>query len=167
MFYRSEGVRYSPAVVLLFFHYNDVVYNERQDYFGAPKPAFEMGSGRLRLHRFPVQRHVPPPPPPQPEQRPHEEGSALLEWVQDRLWYSRPRPYNALARLGLWSPMPRVPIRLELRVYERRYVPEIEDAWEKTAAILAALAREVAANGARLLVIGVPSRRRWTSGPGN
>ena len=54
--------------------------------------------------------------------------------------------------------MPHVPIRLELRVYQRSRVPEIEAAWEKTAAILTALARETHTRGTRLVVVGVPSR---------
>jgi hypothetical protein len=54
--------------------------------------------------------------------------------------------------------MPRVPTRLELRVYERRRVEEIEDAWAKTAAILAAADRDARSLGAHLLVVHVPSR---------
>ncbi|HEX9709888.1 MAG TPA: SGNH/GDSL hydrolase family protein, partial [Candidatus Thermoplasmatota archaeon] len=30
LFYRTEGVRYAPRVVVLFFHYNDILYNEFQ-----------------------------------------------------------------------------------------------------------------------------------------
>jgi hypothetical protein len=160
-------VKYAPRVVAVFFYYNDVVYNNRQEYFQTPKPIFEMGGGTLKLHRYPV---TPWPPEqaaaePRPEQA--EGGSALLEWLRDRLWYGAPRAYNALARLGLWRPMARVPIRLELRVYERRVEPEIEDAWAKTAAILHTLAREARGHGASLLLVGIPSRfevdeRSWS-----
>jgi lysophospholipase L1-like esterase len=157
LFYQSEGVRYRPRVVLLFFHYNDVVYNERQDYFGAPKPVFEMTGDELRLHRYPV-REPPARRPPSPRDDKAEEGLALFAWVRQRMWYGAPRAYSVLARAGLWSPMPKVPIRLELRVYQRDSVPEIEEAWDKTAAILGALAREVESQGARLLLVSVPSR---------
>jgi len=54
--------------------------------------------------------------------------------------------------------MRRVPIRLELRVYERRQEPIIEDAWAKTQAILRALAADVREHGARLIVVAIPSR---------
>jgi hypothetical protein len=54
--------------------------------------------------------------------------------------------------------MPHMSTRLELRVYERRRVEPVEDAWAKTAAILAEAARATQARGARLLVIHVPSR---------
>ncbi len=159
LFYRSEGVKYAPQVVAVFFYYNDVVYNDRQEYFQTPKPIFEMGGGTLRLHRYPVKPWAPSqaasdaPAVEQPE-----GGSALLEWLRDRLWYGAPRAYNALARIGLWRPMPKVPIRLELRVYERRPEPLIEDAWAKTQAILHALAGEVRASDAQLLLVGIPSR---------
>jgi hypothetical protein len=159
LFYRSEGVKYAPRVVLLFIYYNDVLYNDRQEYFQGPKPIFEMGGGALRLHRFPVRR---PRPEETPAEPPAEErsagGSAALEWLRDRLWYGAPRAYNALARVGLWPPMPRVPIRLELRVYERRPVADIEDAWAKTALILKALNEEVRGRGASLLLVGIPAR---------
>ncbi|HET8645349.1 MAG TPA: SGNH/GDSL hydrolase family protein, partial [Vicinamibacteria bacterium] len=193
LFYRSEGVKYRPQVVAVFFYYNDVVYNDRQEYFQTPKPIFEMGGGALRLHRYPVKPWDPaqaatePPAelaedgglgaqprsgsePARSGGSPHgpsagihsrrspPEGSALLEWARDRLWYGAPRAYNALARLGLWRPMPRMPIRLELRVYERRREPIIEDAWAKTRAILRALAGEVRAAGGHLVLVGVPSR---------
>ena len=160
LFYRSEGVKYAPEVVVVFFYYNDVLYNDRQEYFTGPKPIFEMGSGVLKLHRFPVRR-------PRPEEAAADVaegtgggggGSAALEWLRDRLWYGAPRAYNALARLGLWPPMPRVPIRLELRVYEKREVADIEDAWAKTALILKTMAEEVRGHGASLVLVGIPAR---------
>jgi hypothetical protein len=47
---------------------------------------------------------------------------------------------------------------LELRVYERRRVEPVEEAWAKTAALLAEAARATQSRGARLLIIHVPSR---------
>ena len=32
LFYRTDGARYRPALVLLFFFWNDVIYTDRQDY---------------------------------------------------------------------------------------------------------------------------------------
>jgi len=157
LFYRSEGQRYAPRIVLLFFHYNDIVYNERQEYFGTPKPVFEMGGGNLRVHRIPVRQRPPQAAPAAAVAEP-ESGSALVEWIRDRMWYGAPKAYNAVARLGLWPPMPQVGTRLELRVYETRRVPEIEDAWAKTGALLAAAARDVEESGGRFLVVYAPSR---------
>lgn len=158
LFYQTEGHRYSPRIVLLFFHYNDVIYNDRQDYFGTSKPVFEMGEGRLCVHRLPVrERPRETAGGPATASEP-ESPSALLEWIRERMWYGAPRAYNAAARLGLWPPMPRMSTRLELRVYERRRVEPVEDAWGKTAAILGELAHAAETRGARLLVVHIPSR---------
>jgi lysophospholipase L1-like esterase len=158
LFYQTEGHRYAPAVVVLFFYYNDVVYNDRQEFFGAPKPVFEMGEGRLCIHRLPVKEPTAPLRPEAPVEEQDRSGSALVEWLRERLWYGAPAAHDRLARLRLWRPMPRVPTRLELRVYERRRVEEVEDAWTKTAAILGALDAEARSRRARLLVVHVPSR---------
>jgi lysophospholipase L1-like esterase len=161
LFYLTEGARYTPAIVILFFYYNDVVYNDRQFYFGMRKPIFEIGAGRLQLHRYPV-----PPPPPVERSQSDEEGrggekdaggSALVEWIKERLWYGAPSIYDALGRVGLWEPMSRISPRWELRVYQRLHVPEIEDAWIKTTLLLDAFDRSVRSRGARFLVAGIPS----------
>jgi hypothetical protein len=85
LFYETEGQRYAPRVVVLFFYYNDIVYNDRQDYFGAPKPEFQMGEGRLCIHRVPVRRPTSPIAAEPAMQVPAASGSALVEWVRERL----------------------------------------------------------------------------------
>jgi len=155
LFYATEGVRYSPRVVLLFFYYNDVLYNDRDHFAEQPKPLFADHDGRLEL----VRRQVPLPPPAGHERRPPPPGgSALLEWLHDRLLYGAPRAAQALGRLGLWEPLARPRTPLEIRVYERRPPVEIDAAWTKTADLLGALAGEASAHGARLLVVYVPNR---------
>jgi len=155
LFYLTEGVRYSPRVVLLFFYYNDVLYNDRDHFAKQPKPLFADHDGRLEL----VRRSVPVPPPAGRERRPPPpQGSAVLEWLHDRLLYGAPRAGQALARLGLWEPLPKPRAPLEIRVYDRHPPGEIDAAWTKTAELLAALAREAAAHDARLLVVYVPNR---------
>ncbi len=161
LFYRSEGARYAPRVVVLFFYYNDVLYNSFDSSSGAPKPRLAAGKdGRLEPRRFPV-----PKPPERSDEEadaagadPGTRGSLLYAWVHDRLWSGAPRTYNALARLGLWRPRPKLGARLELRVYEKKTIPKLEDAWRQTALILGALARDVGGAGGRLLVAYVPSR---------
>jgi hypothetical protein len=167
LFFRSEGARYRPRVVVLFFYYNDLVYNDRQDYFGLPKPALTMVGSSVKLHRYPVRRRAGAPAAPADREEPEGGGSALRELVRERLWHGAPWLHDALARLGLWPSMPRLPVRLELRVFERRRIPQIEQAWAKTGALLLALQAAAEAEGARLLVAYVPSRmevdeRTWT-----
>jgi lysophospholipase L1-like esterase len=158
LFYRTEGQLYAPRIVLLFFHYNDIVYNDRQEYFGTPKPVFEMGGGRLCIHQIPVRRRPRQVPPAATAVAAPESHSALVEWIRDRMWYGAPRAYNVVAKSGLWPPMPVAPTRLELRVYERRRVEVVEDAWAKTERLLGALSQDAKERGARFLVVYVPSR---------
>lgn len=156
LFFRSEGVRYEPKLVLLFFYYNDIYYNDSQSYFGRPKPIFQMKDTGLELHRYPVRRPRPRAAPAEPPEA--ASGSALLQWVSDRLWTGAPGVYDALSVLGLWEPMPRRVPREELRVYDVRQVPRLEEAWLKTEAILRAFRQDAEEAGARFLVVYVPSR---------
>ena len=157
LFYRTDGARYRPSVVLLFFYWNDVIYSDRQDYFGTPKPAFEMGGGALRLHRYPVRKK----PEEAPAARTAEEepqGSALLEMIRERLWVGAPDLHDAVARLGFWNPIPRSTPRLEMLVYDRRDLAPVEDAWEKVGAILRALKQDVEDHGSTLAIVYIPGR---------
>lgn len=162
LFYRSEGVRYSPRLVLLYFYYNDVLYNDLQFYTGhVRKPIFVFRDGELQLYKQTVPRPDPTPEPPAREADGGEtdgSGSVLLDWVKERLWFGAPGAYNALGRLGLWPPNRPVGARLEMRVYQQDRIPEIEGAWQKTALLLDALASEVEADGSRLLVVYIPNR---------
>jgi len=155
LFYRSEGVRYSPRVVVLFFYYNDVLYNDRDRFAGQPKPLLADQGGRLQLVHDPVPA---PPPAPHARRAAPPQGSALLEWLHDRLFYGAPRAHQALASLGLWPPIARMREQPEIQVYDRQPPPEVEAAWKRTASLLGALAQETAAHDARLLAVYVPSR---------
>ena len=159
LFYRSEGVRYGPKIVALFFYFNDVLYNDCDVYFGSPKPRLAVApDGRLKLTGVPVPS---PPtrageePPGEPEP---ERGSALLSFTARRLRIGAPRVFNRLAVLGLWRPVRSIPVLDELLVYKRRPPPKIRAAWRTTSAILHGLAREVREHGARLVVVYVPCR---------
>jgi hypothetical protein len=162
LFYRDEGVKYSPQVVLVFFYYNDILSNTIANYFGSPKPLLEAQGETMRLTNEPVPR----PAPPDPRQagaraQPRTlKGSVALEWLRDRLARGAPRAYNTLAALRLWEKLGGDTVEKgdQLRVYKRRRQPEIEAAWTQTAAILQALAREARGHGAHFAVVYVPSR---------
>ena len=155
LFFRSEGIRYQPQIVLLFFFYNDIIHNDRQQYYGRPKPIFQMTDEGLELHRYPLPRVSPAPPSGEASE---ESGSALFGFVRDRLYRGAPDLHDRLAKLGLWAPIQERGARLELRVFETRTIPDLEEAWSKTAAILQTLRDDVEASGAHLLVAYVPSR---------
>lgn len=160
LFYVSDGARYRPSLVLLFFFWNDVIYVDRQDYFGTPKPAFELGSGEPRIHRYPVKEKPPEPEPGADETEPQnaEGGSALISLIRERLWVGAPETHDALARLGLWNPIPKLPPRLEMLVYDQRDLAPVEDAWEKVGAILKALKKQVEGHGSKLAIAYIPGR---------
>jgi hypothetical protein len=162
LFYRDEGVKYSPQVVLLFFYYNDILSNTIANYFGSPKPLLEPEGGTMRLTNDPVPRPAPPDPRLAGVRAPPRalKGSVALEWVRDRLARGAPRAYNRLAVLRLWEPLGGDTVEKgdQLRVYKRRRQPEIEAAWTRTAEILQALAREARAHGSRFGIVYVPSR---------
>lgn len=159
LFYRSEGVRYVPSLVLLFFYWNDVLYSDRQDYFLTPKPVFEMGGGKLHLHRYPVREVPKQKGSSRPEKTQDEQGgSALLDMVRERLWVGAPAVHDGLARLGLWNPIAIATPRLEMLVYDRRDLAPIEDAWEKVEAIARALQKEVLDHGSTLALVYIPAR---------
>ena len=156
LFYIDDGARYSPQVVVLFFYYNDVLFNDRDDYFGRPKPRLVMRGTGLEVANEPV-------PGPRPRDwsaraDQDETGSALVSWIRNRLKRGAPRAYDALARLGLWSPLGGSEPGEEMRVYKTGPTPRIDGAWASTARILEALARKTADHHARLLVAYVPNR---------
>lgn len=157
LFYEEDGVRYSPQVVVLFFYYNDVLFNDRDNYFGRPKPRLVLRGTGLEVANEPV-----------PEPRPREatatradedeDGSALVSFIRERLKRGAPRAYDALAAFGLWSPLGGSQPGEEMRVYKSGPTPRIDGAWASTGRILGALAKDTAARGSRLLVAYVPNR---------
>jgi lysophospholipase L1-like esterase len=153
LFYRDEGAAYGAGVVVLLFYYNDVLYNARGAVAaGEPKPLFTFTGGTPRVKNYPLPAPSPSPPPRL------FHGSAALTWARDRLRDGAPAVYDALGRLRLWSRVPPNDVPLEMRVYERQPPETIVQAWLQTEHLLALLAREVEAHGARLLVAYVPSK---------
>ena len=152
LFFREEGHRYQPDLVLLVFYLgNDVRNNSHkldndarlrtEPYFtvgpdGSPKPvdlssrraraADGAGDGLKRILRTSVLYNV-------------FETGVLEKFGSD------PDAEEGYA----WSK--------NERVFQARYSKDWEEAWETTEALLAALAREVQARNARLVLIAAPS----------
>ena len=156
LFYMDDGARYSPQVVVLFFYYNDVLFNDRDNYYGRPKPRLVPGKTGLEVANEPVP--VPRPRDTSSRADPDETGSALVSWVRDRLKRGAPGVHDGLARLGLWPPLGGTEPGEEMRVYKTGPTPRIDGAWAGTSRILEAMARETAVRGSRFLVVHVPNR---------
>jgi hypothetical protein len=136
-----------------------VLINVRNNYWGTPVPLLAERDGQLVVANEPV------PKPPRREDasgsrpRPLLYGSAAVDWFAERLRLGAPVAYDRLARVGLWDPLGGDEVEDSFRVYRRRAAQtEVEQAWTQTHLILAALAREVARDGARFAVAYVPSR---------
>lgn len=155
LFYLMEGHRYAPDVVVLFFHYNDLLHNVHERYYRLPKPLLDVSGGEIRLANFPVPAPRPSGP---PRPRRPVAGSHAWYWVRERLMLGAPRAFNLLARAGLWDPLGGDTPSDELHAFEKRRSQELQHAWRVTDRILAGLAREAASRGSRLLVAYVPAR---------
>jgi lysophospholipase L1-like esterase len=167
LFFKQEGVRYAPRVVLLFFYYNDILYTVRPHRLGIPKPLLVFDSPEPRVANYPVPWRESRESAPRPA--PTFRGSAAFAWLADRLEQGRPQLYNRLAEYGLWPPIRRRRIAEEFLVFRRAPDPgsrpafrvsaqETEAAWDRTERILEALNVAVRGVGAQLLAVYVPAR---------
>lgn len=159
LYYVDRARPWRPDLVLLFFFYNDVLINVRNNYWGTPVPLLAERDGQLVVANEPV------PKPPRRDvarasgPRPLLYGSAAVDWFAERLRLGAPVAYDRLARLGLWDPLGGDDVEDTFRVYRRRAAQvEVEQAWAHTHLILGTFAREVARDGARFAVVYVPSR---------
>ena len=159
LFYLDEGRKYRPDLVLVFFYYNDVLFNVRDRYGnGDPKPLLVSGAGGLEAVPAPGPRPSPPPVEATSETREETHGSALLQWVGSRLRRGAPRAYNVLASFGLWARAQPKPPSDQLQVYRRRASPEIHDAWDRTSLILGDLKDAAKREHTEVVLVYVPSR---------
>lgn len=152
LFFRQQGHGYRPRVVVLFFYYNDILYNARASVGPAPKPLLKFRAGAFVVTNAPLS------PPAAAKTARVAWRSEALEWLRERLLESAPRAYGVVARTGLWPPIEKPRAGTELEVYSRAPSREVQDAWAQTVNILRALRSSVEEAGGRLLVVYVPSK---------
>ncbi len=158
LFYRDEGRKYAPDVVVLFVYHNDIPYLVLEDYLGYPKPRLDFSTAPPRVANEPVPRYEPSPaaegPPASAAGGRH---SYLFELVKDAIERTSARTYNRMARLGLWEPLRVLPMNEELRLYQVPELGHLRPAWSAFTWTLETLGKAVAAGGGRLVVAYVPS----------
>jgi hypothetical protein len=165
LFYLYEGYRYAPDIVLLDFTPNDVINNyqpieslvEREPDGVVHKPYFVLEDGRLSLKNFP---YVEAQPPLSGTPDGFLYNNSVAYRVFEGAWgdfrenlYEKlrergvlpPKEKNGGKQLGAYNP--------GLYIYEDRDMPEVEAAWQLTAAILERLKVEAESRGARLVVV--------------
>jgi len=193
LFFDEIGRNYQPDLVLVaFFPANDIMNNsvslESENFGGVRKPYFLVEDGELVLHNYPVgsepqpeRSSTPPadpsepaltPDPPLDFTQPVLEHSALYRYLVPRLRVAAPGLALKLARWGL------IPSGSETRnaaqgadyiptaygVYHDPLAPEWESGWKTTTAILAELKSAVEQDGARLVVVILPSQEQAVPG---
>ena len=169
LWFLNEGAALRPDVVVVFAYYNDIIHNIRERYWGSPKPLTIVVDGKIVPTNLPLPRPFPPREASGLREKPRAaiQGSALRALVLDRLVVGAPRLYNRLATLGLWEAWEPESLPDELRAYKARgRAPDFEEAWDRTRAILKALADGVRQAGATPVLVHVPaqfeiSERDW------
>jgi hypothetical protein len=156
LYWKSAGRSLQPNLVVLFLYHNDILANDMAHYWGTPKPLLVWRRGQLELTTDPVPRREPRAPAAAAVDE--HEGSALLQFVEERLKRGSPRLWDALAAYGVLNERDRPQPRDEMRVYTLGPTPRMNGAWLKTRLILDALRQGVAADGGRLLIVYVPAR---------
>ncbi len=148
-------------MVLVFAYYNDILHNIRVRYWGSPKPLTEVINGQI------VPTNLPLPEPVRAEESGgvriktpvRIEGSVLKALVAERILIGAPDLYNRLSRAGLWDPWEPEAVTDELRVYKSRArLPELAQAWERTAAIFKSLGETIRARGATPVLVHIPAQ---------
>jgi hypothetical protein len=157
LFYREEGRRYAPDLVIVFVYHNDIPYLVLDDDLGMPKPRLDFSTRPPSVVGEPVPRYTPPAAAP-PAPSPGRPTSYLLEFVKDHLERTSAPAYDRLAHLGLWAPLRKLPMNDELRLYHVPEMGHLRPAWSAFTWTLQSLANAVAESGGRLAIAYVPSR---------
>jgi hypothetical protein len=156
LFYRDEGRKYSPDVVVVFVYQNDIPYLALDEYLGYPKPRLDFTTDPPAVANAPVPPYEPPPAgaPAEPERVP----SYVLEVVKNALERTSARTYNRLARAGLWEPLRQLPLNDEIRLFHVPELGHLRPSWSAFTWTLQSLNKAVTANGGKLVVAYIPGR---------
>jgi lysophospholipase L1-like esterase len=170
LFFREEGVKYKPDLVILTMFHNDIYYNTQPVYLEYPKPLFLLQDGKLDLTNVPVL--------PKREQRnkgqsrdtPARPGGVkgILKRAASHLLVYRvlgqkiranfPELAEHLERIGLVRPPRYKMLPEDLRVFARMDTPSFMTAWAVTEAILNEFSRLTRASGAQLILFLIPDK---------
>ena len=161
LWFLNEGAALGPDVVVVFAYYNDIIHNIRERYWGSPKPLTAVIDGRIVTTNLPLPLPSQPGEPAGLREKPRAliQGSALRSLVLERLVVGAPRFYNRLATLGLWDAWEPEALPDELRAYKASgRVPDFAEAWDRTRAILTALAEGIRRVGAVPVLVHIPAQ---------
>ncbi|MEK7256156.1 MAG: SGNH/GDSL hydrolase family protein [Bacteroidota bacterium] len=144
LWFESQGARFQPDLTLLLFCTNDPWYNAQSRYWRGFKPRFILEKDSLVLTNVPV---------------PTLASRSLLGKVKDWLLLHSQlvrRVKNAKDNLKYAADGQAVPD--EWKIYQTPTSPQMEEAWQVTAALLQRLAQKTKAAGSGLLVFYIPEK---------
>lgn len=169
LFYQLEVHQYEADVVVLAMYLANDIYNNHRELEvrlsgTGHKPYFTLGGdGELVLHNFPVEKAETP-------------ATRFVSFLNRNFQLPRffaellnlrrdipeaLRPLVELAagqRAAAPTPDPEAPPgQRRVTICDAEYAPQIQEAWDVTQAIILELEREVAANGAELVVLIIPA----------
>lgn len=164
LFYRREGTRYHPDVVVLVFYYNDLY-----GVFGGEggKPYFELKDDVLTLRNSPVPRSA-------AWDRDNRSRFVFRPWrrsyalrlLSQRTSAGNPELHRLLSWAGLTEPFDDTPPP-EMWPYGLGHRNEVLEMWRRVTALMGALREAVRADGAQLVVLYAPAafecdERAWS-----
>jgi len=133
LYFRDQGVRFQPDVVLLLFHENDLYGNTIAEAYWYSKPYFVLDDGTLELRNTPVPK-------------------TTIKQRCNRLFYGRT---YLLSRL--WATLGQLTRELRRPFWSKSWTPESGSAWQLTGALIASLNESCTDAGARLVIASVPT----------
>lgn len=149
LFYRREGYKYDPDLVIVVFFQNDVFDNYRSKDLLESRDSASVYEGKgfmVRLKQFLATR------------------SSAYNYIGGTLPKYAPRIAQFFMNIGLISSQPvdtdQEPEQLHWLVLSKEYPPVWMEAWEVTRLILMELKKEVEANGANLAIVSIPFKEQ-------
>ncbi len=178
LFFRSEGRKYQPDLVLLMFYENDVWFNNQTAYFNRYKPLFRLDGDELILTNVPVPKYdfvakKAPAPAGKGKLTVKQwlnQRSRIYAFVREKLkrisWLNAAairlglaqRPTESRGDGGRVDQPGSMPPPDQFLVWRTPPPAQIQWAWRMTEQLLAALKSEVETSGAELLVFCIPNR---------
>jgi hypothetical protein len=175
LFYRCEGYKYQPDLVLLVFTVsNDVFDNSHTLNPHVDRPYFTLNKGQLELHNFSVEGEGPAHTVEKP--RGPLDSLKVFLYTHSKLYRFAGHivkrnswSWSAIARLGPMGrggPSPATSVAsLDFSVFKTPYPPAWQDAFILTEKLIQEIKEEAEAHEAQLVVIVVPNpyQLEWKS----
>lgn len=151
LYYRTEGFKYSPRLVILAFTLNDVVNNRHPMQYTYPKPQFELHNGKLVLQNVPVP----------PRTAPWSQRYTLDQALPPRFWRVKQFLRDHLRSYAFFIDPIKSLVGHDIYKSESA-IPDDP----LTEALLLETRRDVESQGAKLTVVMVPDKRLVLTGRG-